>query len=259
MGPGMKLSAAAGTAQFWRVYAFDEADGFDIDEQGEDLAEKIGEPKLDIPFRMGWFLRLYLCFDPSVHTLMLASLDAKEAEDLAEYDSEEIYDPDEDEDEWPDLSESRLELGHWDMARWHPFCLRWEEVEAVVRHMRQTPESQHISPELAMLLLARWVGHGSDEGDLLTARRQIIATELERVGPFRGEAAARMADLLMPRVSEDDYAWQWHETNGWTFGGSYACYSNRNDGHDFPFAEFAEFRRLIGVADQPGNGAHPGR
>jgi hypothetical protein len=246
MGPGTKLTAAASTRKFWRCYAFDESDGFDVDKAGEKLAKKLGEPNLDIPFRQDWFLRLSLCFDPGVHTLYLARLDQEVSERIDQYD--EIYDPEESEEDWPNLAEYRHELGHWDQARWHPFCLRWEEVEAVVRHMRQAPERQHISPELAMLLLARWVGHGADEGDLLAARRQLIAAELERLGPFQGEEAARMAALLLPSVTEDDYAWRWDESRGWTFGGSYACYSNRNDSHNFPFAEFAEFRRLIGVA-----------
>ncbi|MEU7909011.1 hypothetical protein [Actinoplanes sp. NPDC049118] len=233
------LHTALRTPEFWRCYALDGTDGFDVDATGERLAEEIGEPNLDLPVRPDWFLRLSLCFEVNLHTLYLCDLDPDE--DYEDYE-------DDDEDVPVD---SQLELGHWDQARWHPFCLRWEELEAVVRRMRAEPDRQQVSPEQAMLLLARWVGHGADEQDLLVARRRSVAGALERPGLFHGDDAARMAAGLLVAVSEDDYAWRWDAEKGWTFGGDYGCYSNRNDGHDFPFAEFAEFRQMLGVADEP--------
>ncbi|MET8154613.1 hypothetical protein ACIBSW_13415 [Actinoplanes sp. NPDC049668] len=222
------LQTALHTPEFWRCYVLDETDGFDVDAAGKRLAEELGGTNLDLPVGSNWFLRLNLAFQVNLFTLYLC--------DPADSD---------------DVAGGRLELGHWDQARAHPFCLRWDELEAVVRRMRAEPDRQRVSPELAMLLLAPWVGHGSDEQDLLAARRRIIAGELDRLGLFHGDAAERIVESLLMPVSEDDYAWRWDAEAGWTFGGEYSCYSNRNDDHRFPFAEFAEFRRLLGIADEP--------
>jgi hypothetical protein len=103
-----------------------------------------------------------------------------------------------------------------------------------------------------MLLLARWVGHGSDEAALLKERREIIAGTFEQLDLFHGEDAVRMAAQILQAVPEDDYAWRWDDERGWLFSGGYAGYSVRNDCHGrFPFAEFTELRRQLGVADGP--------
>jgi hypothetical protein len=58
---------------------------------------------------------------------------------------------------------------------------------------------------------------------------------------------------MLATPPEDDYAWRRSTEHGWTFGGAYGCYSNRNADHDFPFREFATFRTLLGL-DDPADG-----
>jgi hypothetical protein len=175
--------------------------------------------------------------------------DDKDDDEEDEYEEDE-YEEDEEDYNPPDVS---VELGHWDQARWHPYCLRWSELEAVVAQMRAAPDPHPLPPEVGMLLLARWVGHGSDEAVLLNERREVIAGTFERLGLFRGEDAVRMAAQLLRAVPEDDYAWRWDSERGWLLSGEYPGYSIRNDCHSrFPFAGFTEFRRQLAVADGPG-------
>jgi hypothetical protein len=228
------LHTAFRTPEFWRWYTFDDTDGFDLDAAGERYAEELGEPELAFPARADWFLSMHLCFEVNLHTLYLCDLEIPDGSDDSELDVSR-----------------RLELGHWDEARWHPYCLRWEELEAVVQRMRAAPDAQQIPPDIAMLLLAHWVGHGGDEQALLDERRRILATVVERLGLFHGDEAARIAARLLSPAPEDDYAWRWDDESGWSLVGQYGCYTNRNEGHGFPFTEFAEFRQQLGVADEP--------
>lgn len=261
--------AATRTAEFWRCYAFDEFNGFSFEKASERLARRlhgIETPDEDdeddeyededdededededddedlyvrviLPARRGWWLRIGMDFDLTLFSLALQ----RDDEEDGEYD----------EDEYEVAPATSLELGHWDQARWHPFCLRWSELEAVVAQMRAAPDRHPLPPDMALLLLARWVGHGSDESALLDARREGIAATLERLGLFQGDDAVRMAANLLRAVPDEDYAWRWDGERGWTFGGEYPHYSKRNDSHSgFPFAQFAEFRRELAVADR---------
>lgn len=247
------LVAATRDPQFWRCYAFDGEDGFDFVAVGERLARRLNDIDVDdddwddededdlssarvvLPARRGWWLGLELNFEVALHVLYLQKDDEDE--------------DDEDADDVPDVS---VELGHWDQARWHPFCLRWSELEAVVAQLHAAPEAHPLPPEVGLLLLARWVGHGSDEAALLDERRVVVAGTFERLGLFHGAEATRMATQLMQAVPEDDYAWRWDAERGWLLSGEYAGYSIRNDCHSrFPFPEFTEFRRQLAVADGP--------
>jgi hypothetical protein len=266
------LVAATRDAEFWRCYAFDGDDGFDFETTGERLARRLNgvdedeeadddlssiQTMLPARRRPGRWLRLEMNFELALHVLYLSRADADDEDDYAE----EEYDPvDEDEcdcgdcddDYWGIVPDVSFELGHLDQARWHPFCLRWSEMEAVVAQMRAAPGLHPLSPEVGMLLLARWVGHGSDEAALLKERREIIASTFEQLDLFHGEDAVRMAAQILQAVPDDDYAWRWDDERGWLFSGDYAGYSVRNDCHDrFPFAEFTELRRQLGVADGP--------
>ncbi|MEV4512292.1 hypothetical protein AB0K00_25420 [Dactylosporangium sp. NPDC049525] len=265
---GRALVAATRDPQFWRCYAFDDTDGFDFVAVGERLARRLNDIDVDdddwdeededdlssarviLPARRGWWLGLELNFELALHVLYLQ----RDDEDDDEIDDDEVDEDDEDwDDEDYDVPDVSVELGHWDQARWHPFCLRWSELEAVVAQMRTAPDSHPLPPEVGMLLLARWVGHGSDEAALLNDRREIIAGTFERLGLFHGEDAAQMAAQLMQAVPEDDYAWRWDSERGWLLSGDYPGYSNRNDCHGrFPFPAFTEFRRQLAVTDGPG-------
>jgi len=256
---GRALVAATRDPEFWRCYAFDGYDGFDFVAVGERLARRLNGVDVDdddwddededdlssarvvLPARRGWWLGLEMNFELALHVLYLQKDEDGEDDD---------WDDEDEDDDVPDVS---VELGHWDQARWHPFCVRWSELEAVVAQMRAAPDPHPLPPEVGMLLLARWVGHGSDEAALLNDRREVIAGTFERLGLFRGEDAVRMAAQLLRAVPEDDYAWRWDSERGWLLSGEYPGYSIRNDCHSrFPFAEFTEFRRQLTVADGPG-------
>ena len=266
--------AATQDPLFWRCYAFDRHDGFDFEPAGERLARRLngvdpGDEDFDdddlasarviLPARRGWWLGLELNFELPLHVLYLqkdedADEDADDEDaDDEDADEDDDWDDEDEDDEVPDVS---IELGHWDQARWHPFCLRWSELEAVVTQLRAAPDPHPLSPDVALLLLARWVGHGSDETALLKERRTVVAGTFERLDLFHGDEAARMAEQLMQAVPEDDYAWRWDPERGWLLGGDYAGYSVRNDCHGrFPFPEFTEFRRQLAVTDGPGGRA----
>ncbi len=263
------LVAATGDPEFWRCYAFDGNDyEFDFEAAGEGLARRLNGVDVDaedwseeddddlvsamviLPVRRGWWLSLSMSFELTLHVLCL-NTDEDEEDD--EEDDEE-YEPEQSEYEDDDRRspDSSLELGHWDQARWRPFCLRWSEVEAVVAQMRAEPDLHPLPPEVGMLLLARWVGHGADEAALLDERREVIAGTFERLGLFHGEDAVRMAAQLLQAMPDDDYAWRWDSERGWLLSGANPGYSKRNECYDsFPFAEVTEFRRQLGVADGP--------
>lgn len=203
--PEDALLATLSKPEFWRHYVLDESDDFEAD--GVDAIE------LTLPASKGWRLLLHLDIDPRMHTLYLSS------------------------------DTNSHELGHWDDARWHPFCLRWQELEAVVRWMRANPAECELSAETATLLLAAWVGTGADEDEQLEPRRRLIAAEFIKLGIFPHDEAGNVAAQLLAGAPEEDYIWRLDPDRGWTFGGEYPCYSNRNDSHDFPFPEFAQFSK----------------
>jgi len=221
---GERLLAVLRAPEFWRCYVYD-YDAVDVDAEGERLAGQAGDTVvLDLPAQETWRLRLEMSVDLGMYDLYLGTTD-------------------------PRRRDQKYELGDWDQVCWHPWCLRWEEVEAVVRRMREDPAAQPVPPELARLLLARFVGHGPGEADLLAARRHVVADEFARLGMFTGAEAERMAERILITAREDDYAWRRCPEHGWVFGGADTAYSLRNHEHDFPFAEFAEFRGLLGLAN----------
>jgi hypothetical protein len=137
-----------------------------------------------------------------------------------------------------------FELGWWDDARWHPFALRWQEVGKLMRYWAAHPTPSSVAPATALLLLARFVGNGVDEGDALRARRKRVAVAYRQLGIFSISEIKRLLKNTLLRPSEDDYRWRRHRTLGWVFGGEYPCYSIRNEEHAdggegrFPFVEW---------------------
>ncbi|MGH3760177.1 hypothetical protein [Actinophytocola sp.] len=213
------------SSTFWRVYTFDESDGFDLEGEADRLQEQVGELDLHFPPAASLRLTLNLVFDIGMYSLLLSSTD----EDGADHPDDHV--------------DSADELGYWDQVRWAPWCLRWEELRAAL-----APLPAGASADLALLLLARFVGHGLDESAQLAERRQDITAAFERLGLFHGADAAEMATLVLSEVPEPDYAWQRDPKRGWVFGGDYPCYSHRNADHGvFPFDRWAEYRRSLGL------------
>ncbi|MEV4641489.1 hypothetical protein AB0J80_29505 [Actinoplanes sp. NPDC049548] len=223
------LDAAMATARFWRTYAFDG----DFEQEGELLEEELGDDlRIYLPVGGRYRLRLEPSFGLALHVLNLVVLE--------EYE-------DEDDDGWA------YEIGHWDQARWHPWCLRREEASAVAAFMRAHPGDHGlengctVSPDLAELLLSRFVGHATDDAAGLAAHRAEVAGRFLRMGLFDAAEAERVAESMV-RTPPDRYAWTRSQTHGWLFGGDYGCYSNRDLGHShFPFDDFAAFRAMLGL------------
>jgi hypothetical protein len=124
------------------------------------------------------------------------------------------------------------EMGWWDDARWHPYCIRPEELDLLERHWARRGQDVQVG----LLLLAPFIGLGDE------AARDAMSS--------RVNAAYR---VLCPDVGDhpplslhicEDYRWSRDEELGWLFSGEYPCYSLRNRAHvggeegRFPFARF---------------------
>lgn len=212
---------------------------------GEDLAEQFSDDIIiHIPSDTEWRLMLKVYVDIGLFELHLGHITFYS-------DDDEDEDGDDDEEDRLDFSQ---EMGHWDQARWAPWCLRWEELESIVKHIRSHPQppASGITPDVALLLLSRFVGHGSGDAEqaLLETRRGIVADAFvrSRIFPDTTSAAVMAKKMILP-VPENDYEWKKDEEKGWTLSGSYDCYSKRNC-HRFPFEELREFREAFDVVDE---------
>jgi hypothetical protein len=136
------------------------------------------------------------------------------------------------------------EMGWWDDARWHPYALRWLELERL--HQYWLDEAiDAVNPSAAFLLLAPFVGLGADERGQLSARKDVLVGHYQHLDLFSPSEAAELSDRTLVLPSEDDYTWSQDAELGWVFGGEYPCYSIRNRAHyggsegRFPFTEWS--------------------
>lgn len=206
------------TPDFWRTY-------LDTDRSAETASRLSWPATFDVTIGCGarHSLRVRYTFDPWRMELTLIASDT----------SEHI-------------------LGWWDDARWHPYALRWEELTAI--HHYQQESGGVLLPEASLLLLAPFVGTGTHELGLLPARQALIAEALRSIGiSDEAEALSLSQEVLQP-PSDDDYAWAFDPELGWTFGGTYPCYSLRNAAHcgdsepRFPFRQSSELLADVGFA-----------
>jgi len=145
-------------------------------------------------------------------------------------------------------------MGWWDDARWHPHALRWSELERL--HQYWLNQSIHaVNPSAAFLLLALFVGHGTEERDRLSSRKDVLARHYHHLNLFRQSEVAEISDRSLIVPSEGDYRWSQDVELGWVFNGEYPCYSIRNRAHyggsegQFPFAEWAAIVAQLPPAD----------
>ena len=142
-------------------------------------------------------------------------------------------------------------LGWWDEIRCHPYALRWEELERLVRYWREHSHVFPGGPEVALLLLARFVGNGIASNEDFESRKLRLREAYITLRIFTDEEIARLVDSSMFLPLEKDYGWTLDEKLGWSFGGEYPCYSLRNEAHagsnegSFPFDEFDSFMMAI--------------
>ena len=129
----------------------------------------------------------------------------------------------------------RQRMGWWDMARWHPYCLRLSELDRLVECSVQSGQYEGRG-EIPFLLLCQFVG--IEWAGQLEAMNLRLQNALEQivVSPFPWEQP-----LLRQR---EDYTWNHDDQLGWLFSSEvYGCYSTRNRDHSdteeaFPFSKF---------------------
>jgi hypothetical protein len=136
------------------------------------------------------------------------------------------------------------EMGWWDDARWHPFALRWSELNGLYQFWLNKPIDK-VPASAAFLLLAPFVGHGADERGFASGRKEVLAEHYRQLNLFGANEVIELSDRSVIFPSEDDYRWSRDSELGWVFGGEYPCYSLRNRAHfggeegRFPFAEWS--------------------
>lgn len=137
------------------------------------------------------------------------------------------------------------EMGWWDDARWHPHALRWEELVKLHAYWRKQADFL-LHPCAAFLLIALFVGHGTDEQSRYSHRREVFRQHYGQLQIFDGAEIDEVSNATLILPSEADYKWTIDDELGWVFGGEYPCYSIRNRDHAsgsegyFPFAEWAK-------------------
>jgi hypothetical protein len=136
------------------------------------------------------------------------------------------------------------EMGWWDDGRWHPFALRWVELERLYQYWVGQP-IDGVPASAGLLLLSIFVGHGVEERALVAARKEVAAEHLRRLNLLGPSEVTELSERMVILPSEEDYRWSRDEELGWVFGGAYPCYSLRNRAHcggeegRFPFAEWS--------------------
>lgn len=221
------MNRALSNPQFWRLYYHLESDSLseaDIAVQLRDLSEHFilrtdtdgddDEPRYTVEFRLpcGDAFELFIEYEPdpfgSAITLFIRSV----AED------------------------AREQMGWWDLARWHPYCIHPDELDALLEYWARQ-NTAWPDQRVALLLLAPFVGLADETmRQALSARVDAAYREL---CPEGGNA-----DLRLHVNEEDQHRWERDDELGWLFSADYACYSLRNRAHRggeegvFPFARF---------------------
>jgi hypothetical protein len=149
-----------------------------------------------------------------------------------------------------DARSGQHHLGWWDQARWHPYCLRADELDALIRHW-QRHDPRWPNPHVPLLLLCQFVGPDDDAAvKALTSRADAAWRALDLPTPRKGRHAVEL-EVPEPR----DYRWELDDEHGWVFTSEeYCCYSVRNRPHAggeegrFPFRQFREMMEHVRAA-----------
>ena len=128
--------------------------------------------------------------------------------------------------------EDKYLLGWWDLARWHPFCLRYNEFNVILENIK-TYDTKWGESDIPLLLLKNFVGFGNGDeknNEELSVKADKILEKLQ----------IQYHRNLSSCFYKQNYHWK--ETNlGLEFTGDYNCYSLRNLEHkdskeeSFPF------------------------
>jgi len=140
----------------------------------------------------------------------------------------------------------KYSIGWWDQARWHPYCLRLDELDTLLNYWKQHDPHWPTS-SVPLLLLAGFVGLADEtERASLQARCESACRTLGFEPPPPDQPIALAPD---PR---DQYRWENDPELGWLFtSDEYPCYSIRNRQHlagdhgNLPFALFNQMMRDV--------------
>jgi len=137
-------------------------------------------------------------------------------------------------------SGKKHQMGWWDLARWHPYCLRPDELDDLLEFWRRWDDRWETG-ELPLLLLCQFVGL-ADSKDL-----QALQTKADDAYRTLGLPAPGPGQLSVRLHVPENYRWETDDELGWVFtSDEYCCYSLRNRPHAdsdegrFPFALFRE-------------------
>jgi hypothetical protein len=138
---------------------------------------------------------------------------------------------------------TKQQMGWWDLARWHPFCLRPSELDTLLSFWMRW-DIRWPQPEVPLLLLCQFVGIC----DVATHDAMLVRVEAAYRALGLPEVTAQKTAVPLPL--QPDSGWKHIPELGWVFtGDEYACYSLRNQTHSgsgiFPFQEFLEMMRQV--------------
>ncbi|MBS1798138.1 MAG: hypothetical protein JSS81_30270, partial [Acidobacteria bacterium] len=143
------------------------------------------------------------------------------------------------------------QLGWWDLARWHPFCLKPDEFETLLQYWDRFDPRWTQSP-VPRLLLFNFVG--IEDSETVEALAAAAGSALERLGvrELSNDPAVALRNFL---ENEGGYEWKFDERRGWLFAsGEYDCYSLRNECHaggeegTFPFEKYGQLIAAVKTA-----------
>jgi hypothetical protein len=147
------------------------------------------------------------------------------------------------------LTKETYELGWWDMARWHPYCLRPEELRFLIEYWKRF-DSKWQDGKLPLLLLLHFVGF---ENETQAEPFFEEATEICKVWEIHSRYL--QIENWFEAIEREKYKWSFNQNLGWTIGNDdYSCYSLRNKEHyndaindegSFPFRKFNQMMQEV--------------
>ena len=142
-------------------------------------------------------------------------------------------------------------LGWWDQAHWHPYFLRYKELELLTNYWQKNTSKWDIA--IPFLLLSDFVGiTEAHEGEILRKNERVL---FEQLGAYNDEFKAIIYPDGKQReeyLKEGKYEWKKDSELGWLFTSpEYPCYSLRNKEHiksncgSFPFEHWNNMNNEI--------------